>query len=188
MGSFSILSGVLPYNPTGTHFICFICFIPFKSTTYLFYRRSIAFYLRLTFNIDNKKPASWRAVCQVRSFDVIKATAIRKHKKRRCIRRTFGECLPVGLRLRMYLAQCHNANLRRIVRTIYKSLVQLPFERIGLRLFRAFCIGFESWLHLCGSMWAGRGRSPRFQQGSPYRRHGDAVAVLMVLLIQRGLS
>lgn len=111
-----------------------------------YYSRLMTHYeSHITFLTYNKKPAMMRAVCQVRSFDVINARVIRKHRKRRCIRRTFGECLPVGLRLRMYLAQCHNANLRRIVRTIYKSLVQLPFERIGLWLFRACGIGCESW-------------------------------------------
>ena len=93
------------------------------------------------------------------SVEVFKTKAIRKRKNCRCIRRTFGECLAVSLRLRMYLAQCHNANLRRIVRTIYKSLGRLLFEHIAPLLFRGFCIGFESWLHLRGSMWAGKPHS-----------------------------
>jgi hypothetical protein len=97
---------------------------------------------------------------------VFKTKAIRKRKNCRYIRRTFGECAAANLPLRMFLALCHTVNLRRIVRTIYRSLARLPFEHIGLLLFRAFCIGFESWLHLRGSMWAGRGRSPRFQQSN----------------------
>ena len=75
--------------------------------------------------------------------------AIRKRKNRRSyllIRRTFGEYLSANLPRRTFLALCHNAGRRRFVRTIYRSLGRLLFEHIGLLLFRAFCIGFESWL------------------------------------------
>ena len=66
------------------------------------------------------------------AVEVFKTKAIRKRKNCRCIRRTFGECLAANLPLRMYLVQHHNAGLRRIVRTIYRSLARLPFERSGL--------------------------------------------------------
>ena len=75
--------------------------------------------------------------------------AIRKRKNRRSyllIRRTFGEYLSANLPRRTFLALCHNAGRRRFVRTIYRSLGRLLFEHIGPLLFRAFCIGFESWL------------------------------------------
>ena len=78
------------------------------------------------------------------AVEVFKTKAIRKRKNCRCIRRTFGECAAANLPLRMFLAQRRNVNLRRIVRTIYRNLGRLPFEHIGLLLFRAFCIGFES--------------------------------------------
>ena len=75
--------------------------------------------------------------------------AIRKRKNRRSyllIRRTFGEYPSVGLPRRTFLAPRRNVNLRRIVRTIYRSLGRLLFEHSGPLLFRVFCIGFESWL------------------------------------------
>ena len=51
--------------------------------------------------------------------------AIRKRKNRRSyllIRRTFGESPAANLPRRTFLALYHNVGLRRIVRTIYRSL------------------------------------------------------------------
>ena len=81
---------------------------------------------------------------EVRSYVFTKA--IHKRKKRHCAHRTFCEYLAASLPLRMFLAPRRNVNLRRFVRTIYRSLGRLLFEHSVLLLFRVFCIGFESWL------------------------------------------
>ena len=71
---------------------------------------------------------------------------------------------------------------RKNCRCIRRTFCECPAANLPRRTFLAFCIGFESWLHLCGSMWAGK---PHSGAGAGFRRCAFQIRRLLRLCFCR---